>query len=268
MGIDARLVLKIVTPKQPTNEQIALWADQLCRSIGARHFFIKDGLPYAEYKKARAAWRKRFEEHPKHPAYRNQVEGARQQIHQDIGPCPEELRRALTLAGKEEGYVEAGSKPGKYRTQDGDTFYVDKADEWLLDVSLWTRFYGVGYERGDLLTICAIAEWAELTLPSCTVYYGGDSSGVCLGEFGHDQRWALKQHYYSKQGRDYFNHRMFGGNTLITPKPCNLCLGAGKFSQYGSGMGGNYIAVACTSCDKNFESRDGGKTWEVKKEED
>ena len=48
MGIDARIVVRYRGEK-PTQEQLSRWSWDLCRAVGARHFFISDGLPPAEY---------------------------------------------------------------------------------------------------------------------------------------------------------------------------------------------------------------------------
>ena len=66
---------------------------------------------------------------------------------------------------------------GKIYSQDGPCIKANLG-ETLLEVSLWSRLYTVGYERGDLLTLCAVAEWCEQNIPECEVWYGGDSSGV------------------------------------------------------------------------------------------
>lgn len=167
-------------------------------------------------------------------------------------------RRAIHLCG--DRYRDEGDpEPGKAYYQDGDTVHAAD-DEWLLEVSLWTRYYGIGYERGDILSICAIAEWIETNITK-DVWYGGDSSGVCVERFNERARRKLRAHLYSMQGRDYFA-REWGGRP---PAPCSLCIpGKPRFSQYGTGP--QYEGWHCAGCGKSFETRDGRQTWQLAKE--
>jgi hypothetical protein len=266
MGIDAKIVLR-VTGYKPTDEQVIAWSDAICRSIGAKHFFISDGLPVSTYQSAYDAWHKSFNEHPTYSEYKRLSNtgsheerrvACHEQILSDIGPCPEQLRRAIEFTNEryplEEGEESDEYRiPGKCYTQDADTMYAGN-NTWFLNVSVWTRYYGVGYERGDLLTLCAIAEWCECNIPNCEVFYGGDSSGVAAEPWTEEKRRELRKHMYSQAGREYFDR-----GAEIHPDPCGLCVGSGNFSQYG--FGGNYAAVHCASCGKSFESRDNGANW-------
>lgn len=253
MGIDARILVR-VTGDKPTDYQISKWSDSICRSIGAKNFIISDGLPPAEYHAAYVAWRKTFESHPEYPVHTESVIAA-------IGKAPYQRRRAIELTNTiypiddEYGVPVEYREPGKCYLQDGNTIFANH-NEWFLSVSLWTRYYGFGYERGDLLTICAVAEWCEENIPGCAVWYGGDSSGVCIEPFTKSRRIELRKHLYSQSGRDYFNYR---GLAVRHPRPCGLCVDGGSFSQYGFGQ--NYIAVHCSGCGKSFETRDNAETW-------
>lgn len=151
---------------------------------------------------------------------------------------------------------------GKLWEQDGPTLHAEK-DETFLRVNLWTRYYGIGYERGDILLICNIAEWCEVNIPNCEVWYGGDSSGVCVEPFPASKRAQLKAHLWSDQGRDYFEFEK--QSTFPTPKPCSLCLSPPQFNRHGWGRGNTYIAVNCPGCGSSFESHDKGKNWTEKK---
>jgi len=275
MGIDAKMLL-IVKGTKPSNEQVAVWGDRLCRSIGAKNFFVSDGLPpetyHVEYKK----WHEDFNSHPAYKYFNlpDQPYEARSKFHEeiiaDIGECPEQLRRSIEFTNvsyplDDEDYPDFTPEdrvPGKLWTQDEDPIKAVK-DEWFLEVNLWTRYYGVGYERGDLMTICSVAEWCELNIPNCEVWYGGDSSGVLAAPFTEAERTKLKKHYYSQNGWDYYGQGMFGRfareSDKAHPEPCGLCIGAGSFSQYGSGP--QWSAVHCASCGKSFETRDQGQTW-------
>ncbi|CAB4143178.1 hypothetical protein UFOVP435_73 [uncultured Caudovirales phage] len=262
MGIDAQLLVRIKGDR-PTDAQIARWSWDLCRAVGARHFFINDGLPPAEYRVAHDAWHVAFNAHPKAATWRTNTDDHKQ-ILKDLGPPPEELRRALSLPRSYyPDYNEPDVEPGKIYHQDGDPILAADG-EWFLDVSLYSRYYGPGYERGDILTICAVAEWIELNIPDCEVWYGGDSSGITAELFDEDARRAMKKHLYSQQGREYFTG-FARGEPFPTPKPCGLCVpGEPQFTRHGWGM--NYVMVACAGCGKSFASKDSGKTWETQKE--
>jgi hypothetical protein len=286
MGIDAEILLRFTGPK-PDDNQIALWSDGICRSIGAKHFFISDGLPPEEYRKAEKAWHEAFRAHPLHseyeaankrdrwPNYSPEANAKWQelgnQIRADIGKCPEQRRRAIELTNhlypideEDESVPVEYREPGRCWTQDGDPIFA-KPGEWFLKVNCWSRFYGIGYERGDLLTLCAIAEWCEINIPNCVVWYGGDSSGELAQPWPDSERLKLRYHLYSPKGREYFKYSSRYGQQPKHPSPCGLCIDGGSFEQYGSG-GGGYIGVHCASCGKSFESRDHGVTWEDKKE--
>lgn len=268
MGIDAKIMIRIQQKERPSDEQLARWSWDIGRSIGADKFFISDGLPSDAYEAASKAWHAAFNAHPLATAWRDNRE-LHGKILADIGEAPKELRRAIRLSrdySDDDGDEPRGD--GKAYFQDGDTIYAADG-EWFLEVSLWTRYYGVGYERGDLMTICAVAEWAEANIPTAVVYYGGDSSGVEAEPFDAAAREKLKKHYYSQSGRDYFDHKWFGADKAARPSPCGLCIpGEPRFNQHGSGRHGAFIAVNCAGCGKLFESEDAGKTWVIKVERD
>ncbi len=165
-----------------------------------------------------------------------------------------------------EDYEEQG-REGKVYFQDGDTV-IAADNETMLDVSLWTRYYGIGYERGDVFTICNTAAWCEQNIPNCTVYYGGDSSGVEAEPFHKGARDALLAHKFGPHGRDYYqeeNPFMEKPHEYGKPPPCSLCVPKRGMSRYG--WGGNYAAYHCAGCNESFETRDGGATW-TKKDKD
>ena len=152
---------------------------------------------------------------------------------------------------------------GKIYQQDGDDILAEEG-EWFLRVSTCDRFYGVGYERGDILTHCAIAEWCEQNLPNCSVWYGGDSSGCCAELFDDEKRKELKRHLFGPHGRDY-RKGFCEGDTYRVPEPCKLCVkGRGMIRN---GWGATYIGVFCDGCGKRFRSDDSGKTWKIEDKE-
>lgn len=173
---------------------------------------------------------------------------------------------ALTLT---EDYSDSeSSPPGKSYWQDGPTLHA-KAGETYLEVHLWTRYYGKGYERGNLMAICATAEWIEMNVPNSRVLYGSDSSGVCAEPFGEEERRELKRHAYSTYGRDYFKpyraeDQEFFPTEMVAE--CKLCVPQ-YYQPVRYGFGKDWASYACAVCGLRRETRDAGKTWtEVKKE--
>lgn len=271
MGIDARILVRLKSgqPTPPSDEQLARWSWDIANSLGANKFFITDGLPSAEYKVAHERWHAAFNAHRLYPEYEKGGK-AREAVHKtildDVGPYPKELRRAIELA-PDYADDDAERVPlGKAYYQDGDTLFADEG-EWFLRVNVWTRYYGIGYERGDLMFLCAVAEWIEANIPNAEVWYGGDSSGCEAEPFSEEERRKLRAHLFSKSGRDYFDHEP----NYRGPKPaaCGLCVkGETQLTRFGWGGGGSYIALNCGGCGKNFVTRDSGATWVTEEEKE
>lgn len=152
---------------------------------------------------------------------------------------------------------------GQAYYQDGDDI-IAKPGETLLKVHLWTRYYGPGYERGDLFFLIGCAEWIERNIPGAAVWYGGDSSGVCAEPWGKEERQKMLDHFYSPHGRDYYNS--FGSSRdAIPPFPkCPKCVESRAPRRYG--FGGDYAAYYCPGCGRDEETRDSGQTWTKKKD--
>lgn len=165
---------------------------------------------------------------------------------------------------------EKGESAIRISEENGTVFYTDATDpevrpgEQFLEVKLMSRYYGEGYERGDLTTICAIAEWIEQNIPNSEVWYGGDSSGIELVRFDKIERERLKHHLYSVSGKDYFNDRQSDNKTRPNLSNCNLCIPEKSIVQYGWSGNGLYHAYACSGCGESFITRDGGTTWDNK----
>lgn len=173
--------------------------------------------------------------------------------------------------GAENFYVDDGTEWGRGRTAVSRSIEYDergdaieaKDGECLLRVNLKGRYYGRGYERGDLMVYCLVAEWFERNIPDCEVWYGGDSSGVCVEPWPEVARAELRAHLLSSSGREYFNHRTIGhGSMAKKPPACLICPG-GEYrgSQYGFGGCGQYAAFSCAGCGKKAQTNDGGSTW-------
>jgi hypothetical protein len=265
MGVDATVLLRVPGDK-PSDDQVARWADALCRSIGATNFFLSPGLPSAEYHPAHKAWHAAFMAHALYDEWNRakpeNKDATRAAILADIGKPPEQLRRALQFTN--ELYPldnDCDEAPIEYRAPGrcylGEPAIWAAPNEWLLEVSLWSRYYGAGYERGDILMICGVAEWCEQNIPGCEVWYGGDGR---VELFDAARRADLRAHLYGPQGRNYFRNREPGPK----PSPCSLCIDGGEFDRFG--WGPNYTAVHCGGCGKGFTSRDGGSTWTIERD--
>lgn len=184
--------------------------------------------------------------------------GARQ-----FGISRDSGRGAITLTSD---YSDKGLE-GKVWFQDGPTILAEPG-ETFLQVNLWTRYYGPGYERGDILMICAVAEWVEQNIPGAEVWYGGDSSGVIAKPFPAEARAQIRSHLYTPKGRGYFKREPWGGaekNLHPNTDDCKLCFGMEPLSQFGAGQG--YWAGSCAACGQRFETHDDGKSWETKRGE-
>jgi hypothetical protein len=285
MGIDAEMLVRKVPRHIVTDEWLKALSWRLCQAIDPKKFFISDGLKPDEYEKANKAWHAAFDGHPLYARFhalgerssgwprpegseadREEAERLRLQILKEIGEAPK--ARRLAIEPTMSRYREDGDpEPGAEYHEDSDEPIKAEGGECLLQLALWGRYYGPGYERGDILSYCAIAEWLEINIPGCEVWYGGDSSGVCAEPFHDLKRRELRKHLFSDHGRDYFN-RSWMETTGVRPPSCSLCPG-GKYcgSAFGSGMAGKYSAFHCGGCGKSVETRDGGDTWTEKKDD-
>lgn len=133
-------------------------------------------------------------------------------------------------------------------TQDGDSI-IPNIDETLIEVNLWTRYYGEGYERGNFPLIKTLAEYFEKKIEGCKVYYGGDSSGVCAELFDKKRRESMFEHFVDR------GHKEYHFNTAQGPE-CEFC--EHPMIQYG--WGGGYEAFRCAGCGYKYEVREGVKT--------
>lgn len=263
MGVDAKLLIRNVKHDQVNDEWLKEKSFAICESIGAKNFWISDGLPHKEYDEKNKAWHNKFNSHDLYAKWSNCPDAANknalhEQIFADIGPVEEERRLAIdTTKPYEEEFEE-----GAVYEQDGPDILAQPW-ECLLQVSLWTRYYGPGYERGDILTICAICDWLEINIPGCEVWYGGDSSGICAEPFPYTKRREYLGLLYSEKGREYFR----GGNRFIedegygVPPACGLCpSNTYQGSRFGYGKG--YASYHCPGCGISMCTRDAGNTWQ------
>ncbi len=139
----------------------------------------------------------------------------------------------------------------------------------LLEVALWGRYYGPGYERGDWMSIISIAEWLEQAIEGAEILYGGDG-GEELKPFCAAERAKLKAHAFGRESRDYFENRSSSisrSDKMKLPESllCELCVPEEYVPQQ-FGFGGNYAMYSCAVCGEKFQTRDGGETWQQGKD--
>lgn len=103
-------------------------------------------------------------------------------------------------------------------TQDGDSIFPEK-DETLIKVHLYDRYYGPGYERGDIGFYISLAAYLESLIPRCEIYYGGDSSGVLAVKFDSVARDEMFRHFVKNAGSPYSDSWKDSNQTPI----CFMC---------------------------------------------
>lgn len=145
--------------------------------------------------------------------------------------------------------------------QDGPDI-VPEPGETFLRVYPATRYYGVGYERGDLGFLCNLASWLEAATGG-VVWYGGDSSGVTAKPFGPAERAALWD-YFCTKGHDPYRAEWgaLGDAHDSTPMLCTFC----EVPMTRNGWGQTYVGYDCYGCGERLESRDNGVTFTRKRD--
>lgn len=158
------------------------------------------------------------------------------------------------LDEKRAGEYERPDLVGKLvRFQDGDKIIADE-DEQFIDVNLAGRYYGVDYERGNWPQIKAIAEWLNIRIPEGEVWYGGDSSGICMELFDENARERLTQ-YWATNGRRPYVH--YSSGILDKAKlDCPFC----KQPMANCGGGRDYSFLYCDGCGKKASKHMDGRT--------
>ena len=131
----------------------------------------------------------------------------------------------------------------------------------MLRVSLSGRYYGEGYERGDLWQYVSVAEWLERRL-GAEVFYGGDSSGVLAERFDRGARERLIQHWAELGGRPY-REAFDRAESDPLRQTCSLC----SVPMTRNGWGPLYAAYFCIGCGHQIATCDGGRSWMTKQQE-
>lgn len=93
--------------------------------------------------------------------------------------------------------------PKEDRYEARSSLRTRKKEETLIECNLSGRYYGPDYERGDLVSIAAVARYLQHIYPDGVVLYGGDSSEE-KDEWTPEFEASLWDHLHSEAGRDYF----------------------------------------------------------------
>lgn len=146
--------------------------------------------------------------------------------------------------------------------QDGDSI-IPEAGEQFIEVHLAGRYYGPGYERGNLPDYIAVANWLEARIPGCSIFYGGDSSGICAEPFDAKGRAKYWEHFCRVGHAPYTG--AFGSFQNSPRMVCSFC----KTDMANLGGGGGNTYFSCMSCNRRviYEGKT-GKTIKVKVGED
>ena len=159
----------------------------------------------------------------------------------------------------EESQDSADEDEARVQPQPGHTF---------VKVSLGSRYYGKGYERGPFADHIAVRNFLKHHYPDGKVFYGGDSSGVLFEEM--TDAWVKKElaHFHTvghapyRGGFDSGTMDRYDKVPVGRPKPCPRCL----TPLIKNGWGADFGAFFCNSCDLQLETRDGGKTFQNRRE--
>lgn len=143
-------------------------------------------------------------------------------------------------------------------TQDGPDITPAEGEQFIR-LNLFGRYYGAGYERGDLPFLLAVAEWLESAIPGSKIFYGGDSSGVCAEPFDGPARDALWRHFIENGHRPYSG--FFGRREVALS--CAFCGGA-QMANVGGGRGVAFHV--CGGCDFRLLLSADGSTREADRE--
>ena len=135
----------------------------------------------------------------------------------------------------------------------------EKEDEIILKVNLMGRYYGIGYERGDLPTLLSIMNFIEQMIPNSSIYYGGDCSDR-LVLMTKEEKETLWKHFLLHGHEPYVERfsGIFKGFSLIPH--CPTC----DEDLISNGGGGNETFWFCYGCNRTATSNKETITWNNK----
>jgi hypothetical protein len=207
MGVDARILIKITNPTSWLNaEELRQLSTRLTTVIGNDVFLLR----------------------------------------------PDEDRHALTFCIDDykeypEEYLEAtgneltDNSPAIFGQDDCDVPYlIAQPNEQFVEVHMFSRYYGEGYERGDWKTLSWVMMWCIFNIPDCEVWYGGDSSGILMEKMTAERMTEMTKFFLTSQGDEYMRH-------YKTAHKCEFCR-CGVLKTGGSARGAT-IDVSYWSCE-------------------
>lgn len=228
MGIDARMFVRLRRSSPLSEQEIRQTAARMAATLGHRHFLIRRESSYRG---------------PRHALSLVETVGELRADGYDL-----EETQWLGLPSDRQVW-----------TQDGDDIVAEPGEQ-MIEVNLWTRYYGEGYERGDWLTIRATAEFLEHVLPDCEVWYGGDSSGICAERFDTAARSRLHAHFLDHGHEPY---RSFFGRGQPA-ETCEFCA-ARPMADVGGGRGSTFWS--CNGCGLKRITV-GGRAYDLAQDQD
>ena len=170
MGVDARILIKIIKPESWLNPtSLRQLSAQLTNVIGPEFFFLRP-------------------EENRHA----------------LSFVLEETRRWA------EKYPEDFSRfdpngPAIW-SQDGDDI-VAEPNEQFIEVHVGGRYYGENYARGDWKSLSWIMMWCIFNIPDCEVWYGGDSSGICAEHMTSRRMNKMTKYFLTMGGDEYWMNK-------------------------------------------------------------
>lgn len=143
--------------------------------------------------------------------------------------------------------------------QDGPTLRPTKS-ETLIECHYSGRYWGPGYERGNLAKIIGVCDWLERRIPGAEVWYGGDSSGTCAVKFDKAEREKYLAHFASDKGNAYSEESWMGDGK--SSAHCDFC----DVDMPGYRQGPSATGYLCLGCGLHtLRARDGSETHAVGK---
>ena len=144
-------------------------------------------------------------------------------------------------------------------TQDGPDIVPAKGETFVL-AHLSGRFYGPGYERGDLPTYIMVADWLERRIEGAEVWYGGDSSGVCAFKFDSHKREQFFAHFARQGNEPYESRRDVLAAGMKEQPVCGFCKIGMHACGFNCGPKHDLLTVYCPGCEEEWYAADGGRT--------
>ena len=133
--------------------------------------------------------------------------------------------------------------------QDGPSIFRQD-NEQFIEVHLASRYYGEDYPRGYWPSICFTLLWIKANLRDAEVWYGGDSSGICMELITEERLKQLNNYYLTTGTEEYWMNEK---QSLI----CDFCQTGVTIAGGGGAQPGRLSRkfVDCGSCGKQWVLR-------------